>query len=256
MEIVMQWNVLCMKIFEAFFLTNKNSINFRVQAIIILFDHQHVDIMFFFQITMMTMTKQKFHFLKGAKFLFHWSFSAKFDVIIFFKKWVVYTHHNKLKFVFFKLCFVQLGLFCNGILTSFKRVEILIIIFQFSKASTPKVFFFDVLLVIKVIVLMTYILFLKGAELKGRVFDSTWFIFLHSFNFSIARFENCKYRVCRQFLLLFWLEFVQFKKFRKKQIFLILFFSNTLFFHETFQEINSRKTFFKKRGQIFMNFLG
>jgi len=103
---------------------------------------------------------------------------------------------------------------------------------------------------------MTYILFLKGAELKGRVFDSTWFIFLHSFNFSIARFENCKYRVCRQFLLLFWLEFVQFKKFRKKQIFLILFFSNTLFFHETFQEINSRKTFFKKRGQIFMNFLG
>lgn len=126
----------------SFFLTNKNSINFRVQAIIILFDHQHVDIMFFFQITMMTMTKQKFHFLKGAKFLFHWSFSAKFDVIIFFKKWVVYTHHNKLKFVFFKLCFVQLGLFCNGILTSFKRVEILIIIFQFSKASTPKVFFF------------------------------------------------------------------------------------------------------------------
>ena len=187
MEIVMQWNVLCMKIFEAFFLTNKNSINFRVQAIIILFDHQHVDIMFFFQITMMTMTKQKFHFLKGAKFLFHWSFSAKFDVIIFFKKWVVYTHHNKLKFVFFKLCFVQLGLFCNGILTSFKRVEILIIIFQFSKASTPKVFFFFWCFFSNKSDCTDFLYtFLKGAELKGRVFDSTWFIFLHSFNFSIA----------------------------------------------------------------------
>ena len=64
-EIVMLWNVLCMKIYEI-----KLSLFFRVQAIIILFDHQHVDIMFvcFFQITMMmTMTKQKF--LKGAKFL-------------------------------------------------------------------------------------------------------------------------------------------------------------------------------------------
>ena len=86
-EIVMLWNVLCMKIYEI-----KLSLFFRVQAIIILFDHQHVDIMFvcFFQITMMmTMTKQKF--FKGSKVSF-FSTEAKFDV---FKKWVNYTQITK-----------------------------------------------------------------------------------------------------------------------------------------------------------------
>jgi len=47
---------------------------------------------------------------------------------------------------------------------------------------------------------MTYILFFKMAEFKGRVFFDIFF--LHSFNFSIARaFENCKYRVCQFFFL-------------------------------------------------------
>jgi len=43
MEIVMKWNVLYTKNNW-----NKKGLKFRVQAIIILFDHQHVDIMFFF----------------------------------------------------------------------------------------------------------------------------------------------------------------------------------------------------------------
>jgi len=100
---------------------------------------------------------------------------------------------------------------------------------------------------------MTYIDFFskKVAELKGRVFDSTWFYFfafIHILTLKIVS-TGC----VNSFF--FWLDFFLFNLKIAKFFFSFLFSNTLFFFHETFQEINSRGKKLKKDKNFFCNFL-